>query len=75
MAQKTERKKVNFMVDSKVLTILNEFVPAGMRSDFVNEALNAGLTKFKKKKAAKGIAGIKIKMNDEEIIELKNHGR
>jgi len=75
MTTHTKRKKVNFMVDTRVITMMAEFLPTGMRSDFVNEALSEALIKFKKKKACEGIAGLKLDIKNEEIFELKNYGR
>ena len=51
LAQK--RKKVNFMVDEEIIERLEQLIPSGERSDFMNEAMNEKLKQFGRDKAFK----------------------
>jgi hypothetical protein len=79
MAKTLNRKKVNFMVDVTILGSLEELVPAGSRSDFINESLSRAILRFKKGKAVEGIRKLatksKLKLSSEEIRKLRNYGR
>lgn len=74
-----ERKKVNFMISKEILKSLHQVIPAGERSDFVNEALEDALIDYSRKKAFEQIEKFrkewKLKMTTDEIIKLKNYGR
>lgn len=76
---KSARKKVNFMVNESLLVELNIYIPAGERSDFVNQAIEGSITQYKMKKAFEGMdklrKKLKISITNEEIIRLKNAGR
>lgn len=79
MAKKLDRKKVNFMLTKEVRMQLNELIPSGERSDFINETLQKALIKYSRQKAIEAIDKFrkenKIRMTTEEIIKLKNYGR
>ena len=79
MAPKIERKKVNFMVDKAILVKLESLIPAGKRSDFVNESLEWSLSKEKKKIAGEGMRRlakkINLSMSMNEIRKLRDYGR
>lgn len=79
MAKKIGRKKVNFMIDYEILEMLDGFVPKGLRSDFVNEALEKGISILKRQIAFQNMDKLKkeykLKMSEEEIIKLKSYGR
>ena len=79
MAKKLDRKKVNFMLTKEIRLQLNELIPAGERSDFINETLEKALLKYKRTKASVEIDKWRKKLNlhmtTEEIIKLKNYGR
>ncbi len=79
MLQIQERKKVNFMINQQILIKLEDAVPSGKRSDFVNQALEEALIHYSRKKAIEGmdILGkkIKLKITDKEIKKLRNYGR
>lgn len=79
MAPKVERKKVNFMVDKQLLLELERLVPAGKRSDFVNDSLDCFLSKEKKKIAGEGMRKLakkmKLNMSMDEVRNLKDYGR
>ena len=79
MAKTKNRKKVNFMIDHKILARIQELIPQGARSDFVNGAIDDALITYSRKKAFEGIRKLaksaKLSMTTEEIIKLKNYGR
>lgn len=74
-----DRKKVNFMIDQETLKKLYQLIPAGKRSDFVNESLKEAIVLFSRKKASQEIDKLRdvlnLKLSTEEIIKLKNYGR
>lgn len=73
------RKKVNFMVDVKVLAEIERLIPAGQRSNFVNESLDEALLRYSRGVAIEGMRKLakklKVKVSDSEIRKLKNYGR
>lgn len=79
MATTTDRKKVNYMIDRDVFNKIEQYVPAGKRSDFVNEALNEAIIQYGRRKASEEMDKLrkkaKISMTTEEFIKLKNYGR
>jgi len=79
MSNGKERQKVNFMLDKHIIVQINELVPAGKRSDFVNEALQDRLTGFARRKAFEDMRKMAKKtgfrMTTDEILKLKNYGR
>ena len=79
MAKKLDRKKVNFMISKELLVELNQLIPSGDRSDFVNRTIKEALTRYSRQKAFEEIdknrKNWKLKMTTEEILKLKNHGR
>lgn len=74
-----ERKKVNFMIDKELLCKVQAVIPAGERSDFVNQALEDAIVKYGRIKASRAMDEFakshKITMSTEEFIKLKNYGR
>ena len=79
MVKKMDRKKVNFMLTKDIRIQLNQLIPAGERSDFINQALQKALVKYSRQKAMEAIEKFrkenKISITTEEIIKLKNYGR
>lgn len=79
MAQTKNRKKVNFMIDKNILVRIVELLPAGKRSDFVNEALTDAIIHYGRKRASDEMDKLrekmKLRMTTKEIIKLKNYGR
>ena len=75
----SERKKVNFMVNKELLYKIQAIIPAGERSDFVNQALDDAIVKYGRIKASRAMDEFakshKISMSTEEFIKLKNYGR
>ena len=67
------------MVDLRLLEDLQIFVPAGKRSDFINEAVEEALLRFRRNKAGEGIMKIrkaaKLKLSTEEILKCRDYGR
>ena len=74
-----DREKVNFMISKPVLLNLKSLIPAGERSDFVDDALDAALLQFQRKKAIEGMDAFrkkyKLTMTTAEILRLRNYGR
>lgn len=79
MHKTEERKRVNFMINKWILSRMNELIPARKMSDFVNEVLEEAIENFARRKAAEGIAELRVKnrirMTTQEMIKLKNYGR
>lgn len=79
MITSSQRKKMNFMVDRKIVIELQEWIPQGERSDFVNKALQEAMLCYKRIKAGEKMETLrkkaKIRLSTAEIIKLKNHGR
>lgn len=75
----TDRKRMNFMIDVKLVKELEEVIPAGERSNFINGALNEAITQLSRQKAIEGLKKIresnKVKLSNKEILELINYGR
>lgn len=66
------------MINLKILGELEELIPKGERSDFVNHALHEALKLFGRKKAFEALEHFKqehpLKMSTQEIIATKNEG-
>lgn len=79
MAPKTEREKVNFMLNRNLVIEFRTLVPEGKRSDFVNGVLEEAITSFRAKKASEGIDQLrkenKVYLSTKEIIRLRDEGR
>lgn len=77
--EKGKRKKVNFMIDGYLVVVMNETIPEGERSDFMNKALEKALIQYRREKAFQAIdelrERLKLKMTTAEMIRLKNYGR
>lgn len=75
----SDRKRMNFMVDVKLVKELEETVPSGERSNFINEALAEAMTQLSRRKAIEGLKKIresnKVKLKTKEILEYINYGR
>ena len=73
------RTKTNYMIDDELLVQITTWIPAGERSDFVNEALERALLQRRREKAFKAMDELrlkaKIKITDKAITRLKNYGR
>lgn len=73
------RKKINFMINKEISVKIQEAIPKGQRSDFVNKTLEEALLRQNRQKAGKEMDKLreqnKIKLTTEEIIKLKNYGR
>lgn len=74
-----DRKRMNFMIDVKLVKELEEVIPSGERSNFINEALTEAITQLSRQKAIEGLKKIrennKVKLSNKEILELINYGR
>lgn len=76
---RSNRQKINFMVDKDLIIEIKTFVPEGERSNFVNNALEEALDVFKRKRASEEMdklrESLNIKMSTKEMLKLKNYGR
>ena len=74
-----KRKKVNFMIDIDILEQLEKFIPAGKRSDFINEKMQEIVREFTKRTALDYLDQFKkkkkIKESTQEIIKAIRYGR
>lgn len=74
-----KRSKVNFMVNKDIFIEIKTWIPSGERSDFVNDALQEAIFRYKRKSASAMIDGLrekaKIRMSTAEMIKRKNYGR
>lgn len=74
-----KRYKVNFMIEEHLIASINKDIPAGKRSDFVNDALTEYIVKFKRKKAFRMMDELRekanIRISTKEMIKRKNYGR
>lgn len=74
-----KRKRINFMIDAKLLQEMERVVPSGERSDFVNVALEEKLKEWSRKKATELIHEFKLKnpmkMKSSEILKIIKNDR
>lgn len=47
----SKRKKINFMIDEDIIERLEQLIPTGERSDFVNSTINEALVLYGRRKA------------------------
>lgn len=76
----SQKKRVNFMIDIKLLEELESLVPSGDRSSLVNTLLEEKLTDLSRKKAFELIDEFKKthrhkKMTDEELLKDMRYGQ
>lgn len=74
------RKRINFMVDVGLLEELETLVPAGGRSDFVNDAMEHALSRFAIKKAMEETDKLRKKLHlkigsDAQLLKAIRYGR
>lgn len=73
------RKRLNFMIDENILKGLNSLIPAGQKSNFINEAIEEKIIKYGKQKAFESIeiirSNLKLNMNTKEILKAIKDGR
>jgi hypothetical protein len=68
------------MVDPSVAQELNETIPSGERSDFVNTAIDQALIRFSREKAYEETTQLREKLNlkigsDEKLYKIIREGR
>lgn len=77
--KKITAKKVNYMMNPRVIEDIEATIPKGERSHFVNEVVEEGLIRYKRKKAFSEMEKLRqelnLSMSTAEIIRLKNEGR
>jgi hypothetical protein len=74
------RKRLNFMVDPSVAEELNQLIPTGNRSNFVNNAIEQALVRFSREKAYEETQQLREKLNlkigsDEKLYKIIREGR
>ena len=78
MAKKIDRKKVNFMVSKEILLQLNQIVPSGQRSNFINRALKEALTRYSRGKALQELDKIansgEFKLSAKKFLKTRHEG-
>lgn len=76
--RKAQRKRVNFMLNVSLIEAFETYVPAGQRSDFLNEALEEQLTRLSREKASEATDWIqkkfKLKVTTQKILKDTDHG-
>ena len=79
MANKTERKKKNFMIKYEIIHDIEKFIPSGKRSEFVNRALAEAIQGIKNEIAFTEMEKMNreepLHMTNDEILEAINYGR
>ncbi len=79
MTQTKTRKKMNFMINEELIIKLDQAIPAGKRSDFINQALDRALLIKGQEKAINNMDKLRkklsLKISKEELKTLKNYGR
>jgi hypothetical protein len=71
-------KRVNLILDDEVKASLDELIPAGRRSDFVNRTLESSLSLLRRQKAAETLETLRRKgptVSTSEIVSLLRHDR
>lgn len=76
----SQKKRVNFMIDIRILEDLEQLVPSGDRSNLVNTLLEERLIDLSRAKAFELIDEFKKKhrhkkMSDEELLKDIRYGR
>ena len=79
MKKHLNREKVNFMISKENMMQLQQLIPAGQRSNFINKTLEEAFKAYKRHKASEEIdklsEQLQLKISTEELIQLKNYGR
>lgn len=75
-----QRQRVNFSIKLHILKELENLVPNGQRSEFVNEALEGALIQFSRKIAFQETDALRKKLHhkfysDEELLKEIRYGR
>jgi hypothetical protein len=79
MKRTDNKKRVNFTISISVMKELENLVPAGSRSDFVNNAIEGALTDWGRRKASELLdearKKYKLKLSTEKILKDVRYGR
>jgi len=75
-----QRKRINFMAEPSLLSEMEELIPSGLRSDFINEAIERALIHFSKKTARQEAENLRKKINlkigsNEKLYKIIRAGR
>lgn len=79
MKNPDSKKRVNFTISISVIHELESLIPAGDRSDFVNNAIEEALIQYGRERAAKALKQarkkLKLNLSTEEILKDIRYGR
>ena len=76
----SQRKRVNFMVDTWIAAELSQTIPSGERSEFVSQAIEKALAQFSREKAYEESKYLRENLNlkigsDEKLYKIVHEGR
>ena len=76
----TARRRMNFMLNVNLVDTLQQLVPSGERSDFINEAVEKALKCLSREKAFEEGTKLRDRLNlkigsDEELLKKIRYGR
>jgi ABC-type amino acid transport substrate-binding protein len=79
MKKNLNREKVNFMISKEILMQFRQLIPAGERSDFMNETLEEALTQYSRKKASEAMDkmvkdGVFAKLSTKGFLKTRHNG-
>lgn len=74
-----DRKKLNFMIDVRLVVELQRTIPEGERSNFINELIENGLIHYKRQKAFADMDQLRdesdLRLNTSTILKARDYGR
>ncbi len=75
----SKRRRVNIMLDVNLIDSLNELVPAGDRSDVINQAIEEKMTQLSRQKASEFMEEMRKKLKHKtttrQILKDIRYGR
>ena len=74
-----DRKKLNFMVDVRLVAELQQTIPEGERSNFINDLISDGLIRYKRRKAFTDMDRLRdesnLRMSTEDLLNARDYCR
>lgn len=78
MKKYSSREKVNFMISKEILVQFRQLIPAGERSDFMNDALKEAITDYGRRKASEAMDEIAMgndrKFSTKDFLKTRHEG-
>ena len=77
MKKHFNREKVNFMISKEILMQFRQLIPAGERSDFINEALEEAIIDYGRRKAIEGMRRLSeenLNISTKEFLKTRHDG-